>query len=118
MLRGWPCPEAGAMVEPFVGRRTELAVLGARLDAARAGRPGVVQIQGPSGIGKTALVDRFLREHPDVRVLRASGDEAEALLAYGVVEQFGRFAGAPGADLLAAVDPAPARPAEDPIQVG
>ena len=106
------------MGEPFVGRRAELGVLGQRLGQARAGRPGVVQIQGPSGIGKTALVDRFLREHPDVRVLRASGDDAEALLAYGVVEQFARFAGPAGADLLGAVDTSQARQAQDPIQVG
>src|SRR5919202_1835566 len=116
--RGRPCPKAGAMGEPFVGRRAELGVLGQRLGQARAGRPGVVQIQGPSGISKTALVDRFLREHPDVRVLRASGDDAEALLAYGVVEQFARFAGPAGADLLGAVDTSQARQAQDPIQVG
>jgi DNA-binding CsgD family transcriptional regulator len=102
----------------FVGRQAELAALHGHLDDARAGRPTVVQIQGPSGIGKTALVDRFLRDCDGVPVLRASGDEAETLLAYGVVEQFGRHAGEAGAALLAAVDHEPEHPAGDPIQVG
>ncbi|MEU6074204.1 BTAD domain-containing putative transcriptional regulator [Micromonospora sp. NPDC047074] len=40
----------------FVGRQAELAVLDAQLDAARrAGRPGIVAIDGMGGIGKTAL---------------------------------------------------------------
>ena len=75
---------------PFVGRQMELAVLRARLADALAGRPQIVQIQGPAGIGKTALVDHFLGEagagQPPV-VIRASGEETEQLLAYGVVEQ-------------------------------
>jgi predicted ATPase len=35
----------------FVGRQMELAVLRARLADALAGRPQIVQIQGPAGIG-------------------------------------------------------------------
>ena len=41
---------------PFVGRQPELAVLRARLTAALAGQPQVVRIEGPAGIGKTALI--------------------------------------------------------------
>jgi len=71
---------------PFVGRQMELAVLRARLADALAGRPQIVQIQGPAGIGKTALVDHFLGEAgdgPQPVVIRASGEETEELLAYG-----------------------------------
>ena len=47
---------------PFVGRQPELAVLQARLSEALAGRPQTVQIQGPAGIGKTALLEHFLND--------------------------------------------------------
>ena len=83
----------------FVGRQVELAALRARLAAARAGVPQVVEIQGPAGIGKTALVEQFLQEPggdvPPV-VLRASGEETEILLAYGMVGQLARSAGTQG----------------------
>ena len=48
-------------MDPFVGRRRELAALRARLGDARQGRPWVVAVQGPAGIGKTALLGQFLR---------------------------------------------------------
>ena len=47
---------------PFVGRQPELAVLQARLTEALTGRPQTVQIQGPAGIGKTALLEHFLSD--------------------------------------------------------
>ena len=90
---------------PFVGRQPELAVLRARLADALAGRPQIVQIQGPAGIGKTALLEHFLAEvriEPAPVVVWASGEETEELLAYGVVEQLARS--------VAAVSPAAADP--------
>jgi hypothetical protein len=94
---------------PFVGRRAELALLRDRLAAAVRNEPAVVQVEGPPGIGKTALVDRFLAEATEItdagpagrapRVLRVSGDESETLLPYGVVEQLARVAGPAGAPL-------------------
>src|SRR4051812_50213066 len=83
----------------FVGRRGELGMLRARLAAARTGAPQVVEIQGPPGIGKTALVAAFLADPGgDVppRVLRAGGEETESLLAYGVLDQLARSAGPAG----------------------
>ncbi|MBA3620747.1 MAG: ATP-binding protein, partial [Euzebyales bacterium] len=71
---------------PFVGRREELRVLEENLDAAAAGRPHVVLVEGPPGIGKTALLRRFL-DGTSATVLAAGGDEAETALPYGVVEQ-------------------------------
>jgi hypothetical protein len=78
---------------PFVGRQAEIAVLRAKLDEARSGHPSIVLIEGPPGIGKTALVDRFVRESSDVKVLRASGEESESFLTYGAVDQLLRFGG-------------------------
>lgn len=95
--------------EIFVGRANELAVMTAELDHARAGRPRVLRLSGPAGIGKTTLIRRLLADRPDGCVLWASGDEAETGLPYGVVGQ-----------LLADLPrrrPAPA-PDADPLAVG
>ena len=59
----------------------------AELDHARAGRPRVLRLSGPAGIGKTTLIRRLLADRVDVCVLWASGDEAETGLPYGVVGQ-------------------------------
>src|SRR3954469_1095939 len=104
----------------FVGRRTELTALRARLAAAGAGDPQVVQIQGSAGIGKTALLTRFLADpgdgvHPVV--LRASGEETEVLVPYGVVDQIARSAGPAGSDLLLPVGYAGAG-VDDAVAVG
>jgi eukaryotic-like serine/threonine-protein kinase len=45
---------------PFVGRAAALAGLRAAFDEARGGRAVVVNLLGPSGIGKTSLARRFL----------------------------------------------------------
>jgi ATP/maltotriose-dependent transcriptional regulator MalT len=84
-------------VDHFVGRAGELAILDAELQAVRAGRPRVVLVEGEAGIGKSSLLSRFVSAHRDVCLLRASGDEAEILLAWGLADQ-----------LLAAAGPAAA----------
>jgi len=58
---------------PFVGRETELGVLARGLNRSRRGTPNVVAVSGPSGIGKTELVQRFVdrvRREDDALVLR------------------------------------------------
>jgi hypothetical protein len=65
-----------------------------------AGRPQFVLIEGPPGVGKSALVDQFLAASPSVRVLRAVGDEAERLVSYGAVEQLARSAGPIGTGIV------------------
>ena len=94
-------------MDPFVGRRRELAALRARLGDARQGRPWVVAVQGPAGIGKTALLGQFLADaagEPAFTVLRGSGEESESLLDYGVLGQLARSAGPAGAALLAVTE--------------
>jgi hypothetical protein len=117
----------GAGAASFVGRHAELALLRDRLAAVVRGEPAVVQVEGPPGIGKTALVDRFLADVAGTgptmrtaRVLRVSGDETETLLAYGVVEQLARVAGPAGVALTVPDDPATpdAVPLDDPVTVG
>jgi len=81
----------------LVGRRAELEVLDGALGLARQGQPQLVLLEGDAGIGKTALVDRFvgtaradvvvLRARADVVVLRARADELESHLAFGVATQ-------------------------------
>lgn len=46
----------------FFGRDEQLGTLRAASDAARAGRPVVVTVSGASGMGKSALIERFARE--------------------------------------------------------
>jgi DNA-binding CsgD family transcriptional regulator len=81
----------------FVGRARELGVLGAAAAAARRGQPRVVLVEADGGAGKSSLLMRFAAGLGDAAVLRASGDEAELLVPYGVVGQLltgARMAGA------------------------
>ncbi|WP_170223807.1 AAA family ATPase, partial [Nonomuraea turkmeniaca] len=71
----------------FVGRTAEVALLRAELRAAGVGCARRVAIEGPEGIGKTALVHHTLGGEAGVRVLAASGEESERRLALGVLRQ-------------------------------
>ena len=51
---------------PFVGRTAQRAALADAFDDVRDGRTVVVFVHGPSGVGKSALVQRFL-DDPAVR---------------------------------------------------
>ena len=87
-----------AEVDHFVGRAGELAILDAEMQAVRAGRPRVVLVEGEAGIGKSSLLSRFVSGHRDVCLLRASGDEAEMLLAWGLADQLLAGAGPAAAE--------------------
>ena len=111
-----PEPGPPAMVAPaaeiFVGRLDELTALRAAVTAARAGQPAVVLVEGEPGTGKSTLLSRFVSGLTGTIVLRASGDEAERLLPYGIVDQLTGSArddgGLPGllaSDLNDGVDP-------------
>ena len=47
----------------------------------------MVLIEGEAGAGKSTLLARFASPVTGTAVLRASGDEAEQLLPYGIVGQ-------------------------------
>jgi ATP/maltotriose-dependent transcriptional regulator MalT len=102
-------------VDHFVGRAAELAILDAELKAVQAGQPRVVLVEGEAGIGKSSLLSRFVSAHPDVRLLRASGDEAEILLAWGLADQLLASAGLAAAE---ETSPAAARKPSDAMAVG
>jgi DNA-binding CsgD family transcriptional regulator len=82
-----PAPFAIAQDALLVGRSSELDLLRAQLEQACQGLPRLTLVLGPPGIGKTALVRRFLQDVSGARILRTSGDELEARLPYGVIEQ-------------------------------
>jgi DNA-binding CsgD family transcriptional regulator len=103
-------------VVPFVGRASELSLLQQRAAQAGQGQPAAVLVEGDAGFGKSALLGRFLAGLQDACVLRASGEEAEALLPYGVTGQLMASAASqgwacPAAGLLTGAGPAgPASP--------
>ncbi|MEU4998588.1 AAA family ATPase [Streptomyces sp. NPDC021622] len=72
----------------FAGRTRELAALQEEFRQACEGMPRLVLIDGPGGIGKTALIRRFLDTAGDACVLQASGEENESALPCGVLAQF------------------------------
>ena len=74
---------------PLLERGEELARVESALARARAGRGSFVVVEGPAGIGKTALVTavRDQAAAAGMRVLRARGAELERDFAFGVVRQ-------------------------------
>jgi hypothetical protein len=76
-------PAAAAGASMFVGRDQHLEALRDAFRALKAGRTVVVLVHGGSGMGKSALVRRFLREvserHEDVVVLSGRCYERESV---------------------------------------
>lgn len=74
---------------PLLDRDRETVVLRRALEAATSGRGGVVLLEGPAGIGKTALVDAVgsLAAEHDALVLGARASELDRGFAFGVVLQ-------------------------------
>jgi DNA-binding CsgD family transcriptional regulator len=104
------------MDRTFVGRRTELAMLRRGLDEASQGYPKIIVMEGPAGIGKTALLTEFLEGVDRRRILHASGEELEQDLPFGIAEQLFAGAGAPMPDWLDG--PGQAAGASDLIRIG
>jgi DNA-binding CsgD family transcriptional regulator len=66
----------------LVGRRFDLAHLRTTLDQVAAGRGAAVVLVGRAGVGKTALLEQVPDLAPTAEVVRATGVESEADLAW------------------------------------
>ena len=104
----------------FVGRVPELAALTAALAVARAREPQVVMVQGEAGIGKSSLISEFLGGQRELPAIAASGETAEAVLPYGVVQQLAAGAAAISPGVLADLELLSRGPGPraDPLAVG
>ena len=71
----------------LLDRLPERAALSGLLDAARAGRSGVLVMRGEPGVGKTALLDWAVESAAGLRVARVAGVESEMELAFAALQQ-------------------------------
>ena len=71
----------------LLDRLPERAALSGLLDAARAGRSGVLVVRGEPGAGKTALLDWVIESAAGLRVARVAGVESEMELAFAALQQ-------------------------------
>src|SRR5512132_2152077 len=78
-----------AAPEPLLERSEELARIESALADARTGRGRFVVVEGPAGIGKTALLAavRTVAAEDGMRVLRSRATEMETNFGFGVVRQ-------------------------------
>ena len=78
-----------AATEPLLERNEELARIDSALADARIGRGRFVVVEGPAGIGKTALLAaaRDAAAEAGMRVLRSRATEMETNFGFGVVRQ-------------------------------
>jgi DNA-binding CsgD family transcriptional regulator len=84
-------------METFVGREAELTELHDAAARARAGQSAVVVVEGEAGMGKSTLLNHFVAELADVIVVRASGDDGEQNLSFGLIGQLVNSAQSAGA---------------------
>jgi DNA-binding CsgD family transcriptional regulator len=75
----------------LLGRGRECATLGAFLADLRAGRGRVLVLEGPPGIGKTALVRWAIASARGVRVLQTRADESRHVLPYAALRELLRL---------------------------
>ncbi|QXJ19763.1 helix-turn-helix domain-containing protein [Actinomadura graeca] len=68
------------------GRQGHRDAIGRLIDGAREGRGGALVLRGEAGIGKTALLDEAAATAEGVRVLRATGVEAETALPFAALQ--------------------------------
>ncbi len=87
----------------LVEREPELAAVRPAVDAAVAGRGGVLRVEGPAGIGKTSLLQaaRGYASRRGLRVLRTRPGPLERGFAFGVVRGLFEPAVVARPDLLA-----------------
>lgn len=71
----------------LIGRDAELAVLDALVTAAAEGKSDVLLVEGPPGIGKSALLDSLAARADGLQLLKCRGSESEFDLSYGGLSQ-------------------------------
>ncbi|WP_461069963.1 ATP-binding protein [Streptomyces pseudoechinosporeus] len=80
-------PAVGGIGTRLIGRCREREVLGALVGAVRAGESRALVVSGEAGVGKTALLDWLVDETSGVRILRATGVQAEMDLPFAALHQ-------------------------------
>lgn len=101
---------------PFVGRTGELERLEAALSSAADGRGRVVLIEADRGVGKSRLVDEFLRRHSEISSAKLTGEPYGGGTPYlpfrralrelsGISDDEPSVAGKRLADLINTIDP-------------
>jgi tRNA A-37 threonylcarbamoyl transferase component Bud32/tetratricopeptide (TPR) repeat protein len=104
-------PARASNAPPFVGREAELGALHSALDSTRRGAASIVRIEGPSGIGKSTLIERFVAEIEDrdaalVLRSRCRAQESVRFNAFdGIVDDLSRFLNAQTLDRLDVLQP-------------
>src|ERR1700741_1069798 len=71
----------------LLDRLQERTALSELLDAARAGRSGVLVLRGEPGIGKSALLEHAVESAAGLRVARVAGVESEMELPFAGLQQ-------------------------------
>jgi DNA-binding CsgD family transcriptional regulator len=81
--------QAATTSERLLERDRELAAIRGALAQSSQGTGGLLMIDGPAGVGKTALLDaaHAAAADADLLVLRARGAELERAFAFGVIRQ-------------------------------
>jgi DNA-binding CsgD family transcriptional regulator len=74
---------------PLLERSEDVTRIAAALERARSGRGSFLVVEGPAGIGKTAMLSaaRIVAGEQQLRVVRSRGAELERDFAFGVVRQ-------------------------------
>ncbi|HJV70330.1 ATP-binding protein [Ideonella sp.] len=72
---------------PFVGRQSELSALLAALRGAAGGRPACVAVCGGPGVGKTRLIEEFVRQ-PELQGWRVLMGHCESYLGAEPLQPF------------------------------
>ena len=67
----------------LIGREPERKIVDALVAGARIGHSGVLVITGEAGIGKTSLLEYAAERAGGMRLLKASGAEAERGVGFG-----------------------------------
>ncbi|MEU8438241.1 AAA family ATPase [Streptomyces sp. NPDC029216] len=119
-----PPPDTGGPAAP-IGRDTEDRLLRGLLADLRRGRPALVEVHGPPGIGRSALLDHAaaLAAEAGVRVAMAAASPEETCLPHGIAAQLHTQllpatprAPAPGPAVVRVLPPGPARPGDGPTR--